>query len=195
MLGPHNSGMYDTIHGQPKYPLIEQLANRAQFVVAVGTCSAFGGVPAAPPNPTESTGLQFHKSSDTGLLPQQWRSQSGYPVINLSGCPTHPSTIIRTLISLVTEQPLELNALNQPKDGYDSLVHQGCTRNEYHEYDIEEHCFGEVGCLFFNMGCQGPYTAAKCNIDLWNGRSSKTRVGVPCMGCVSPDFPRDAKDR
>ena len=43
--------------------------------------------------------------------------------------------------------------------------------------------------MFFNLGCQGPMTRAVCNSDLWNGRSSKTRVGVPCFGCTSPDFP------
>lgn len=192
MLGPHNSGMYDTLMGEPKYQIIKKLAGKAQYVVAVGTCSSFGGVPAAPPNPTECTGLQFLREQKKGLLAHDWHSKAGYPVINISGCPTHPNTVIRTLIDIATGQKIELNELNQPTDGYDSLVHQGCTRNEYHEYDIEEHHFGEVGCLFFNMGCQGPYTPAKCNIDLWNNRSSKTRAGVPCMGCVSPDFPRNA---
>jgi hydrogenase small subunit len=71
------------------------------------------------------------------------------------------------------------------------VVHQGCTRNEYHEYDIEEHQPGGRACLFFNLGCQGPLTRAVCNSDLWNGVSSKTRAGVPCFGCTSPDFPRD----
>ncbi|WP_408607723.1 hypothetical protein [Enterovibrio coralii] len=39
--------------------------------------------------------------------------------------------------------------------------------------------------------CKGPFTQATCNTDLWNGRSSKTRVGVPCFGCTSPSFPED----
>jgi hydrogenase small subunit len=32
---------------------------------------------------------------------------------------------------------------------------------------------------------------ATCNQELWNGRSSKTRAGVPCFGCTSPQFPRN----
>ncbi len=32
--------------------------------------------------------------------------------------------------------------------------------------------------------------AGPCNKLLWNRRSSKTRVGVPCFGCTRPDFPQ-----
>src|SRR3990167_1286876 len=69
-------------------------------------------------------------------------------------------------------------------------VHQGCTRNEYHEYRVEERSFGERGCLFFYLGCQGPMARGPCNRLLWNRRSSKTRAGVPCFACTRPDFPR-----
>ena len=30
-----------------------------------------------------------------------------------------------------------------------------------------------------------------CNTQLWNGRNSKTRAGVPCFGCTEPSYPRD----
>ncbi|EAR60620.1 NADH ubiquinone oxidoreductase [Neptuniibacter caesariensis] len=191
-LGPNGTGMFDTLNDQPKAFVIKQLAEKANNVVAVGTCAAFGGVPAAPPNPTESTGMQSFQGESGGLLDNGFKSRSGQPVINISGCPTHPNTIIQTLISLVEGYPLDLNHFNQPGEFYSTMVHQGCTRNEYHEYDIEEEHFGEPGCLFYNLGCQGPYTSATCNTELWNNRSSKTREGVPCLGCVSPDFPRNA---
>jgi hydrogenase small subunit len=32
-------------------------------------------------------------------------------------------------------------------------------------------------------------THGPCNKLLWNGRSCKTRAGVPCSGCTRPDFP------
>jgi Ni,Fe-hydrogenase I small subunit len=70
------------------------------------------------------------------------------------------------------------------------LVHQGCTRNEYHEYRVEEEGFGERGCLFFHLGCHGPLAYGPCNKLLWNQRSSKPGVGVPCFGCTRPDFPQ-----
>ena len=37
------------------------LAAAAQIVVAIGDCACFGGIPAMAPNPSGSTGLQFHK--------------------------------------------------------------------------------------------------------------------------------------
>jgi hydrogenase small subunit len=40
------------------------------------------------------------------------------------------------------------------------------------------------------MGCHGPLVTGPCNKILWNRRSSKTRVGVPCFGCTRPDFPQ-----
>lgn len=39
-------------------------------------------------------------------------------------------------------------------------------------------------------GCHGPLVYGPCNKLLWNQRSSKTRVGVPCFGCTRPDFPQ-----
>lgn len=191
-LGPNGTGMFDTLAERPKADVIRELAQHADYVVAVGTCASYGGMHAAPPNPSECTGLQSLKGIPGGLLPADWVSKKGLPVVNLSGCPTHPTTIMHTLINLIAGHKVKLNEFNQPEDYYSTLVHQGCSRSEYHEYDIEETEFGKEGCLFFNLGCQAPYTKARCNVDLWNNQSSKTRAGVPCLGCVSPDFPRNA---
>jgi NiFe hydrogenase small subunit HydA len=190
--GPNGSGMFDTFMGRPKKDVVSELAAVAQVVVAVGSCASFGGVTAAPPNPTDAFGLQFNKHNPGGLLGSAWRAKSGLPVINLSGCPVHPSTVVGALGALLKGQPLPLNQWNMPNEYYQALVHHGCTRNEFHEFDIEETEFGHEGCLFFNLGCQGPLTLSGCNTELWNRRSSKTRAGVPCLGCTMPDFPRDA---
>ena len=58
---------------------------------------AFGGIPAAPPNPSESTGLQYTNSQPGGLLSPEWRSRAGMPVINLSACPVDATTMIETM--------------------------------------------------------------------------------------------------
>jgi Ni,Fe-hydrogenase I small subunit len=145
-----------------------------------------------PPRPIlDCIGLQFDKKVPGGLLPAEWRSRKGLPVINISGCPAHPNAMTKTLAMLISGLPVELDPLNRPRAFFNTLVHQGCTRVEYHEYDVEDTEFGNKGCSFFNLGCQGPMTMAVCNTELWNGRSSKTRAGVPCFGCTSPDFPVD----
>jgi hydrogenase small subunit len=191
LTGPNGSGLYDTWKGTAKIEIVRQLAGLARHVVAVGTCASFGGVHAAPPNPTDCTGLQFLQSTPGGLLGEAWRGGAGQPVINIAGCPTHPNTITKVLAMLADNTPIELDEYNRPTAFFSSLVHQGCTRNEYHEYDAEDNVLGGRGCMFFSLGCRAPLTLAPCNVDLWNGRSSKTRAGVPCFGCTSPDFPPD----
>jgi hydrogenase small subunit len=188
---PRGTGLYDSYHGRAKSDIARALAERAGAVVAMGTCAAFGGVHAAPPNPGDCTGLQFTQSSPGGLLPADWTAASGLPVINIAGCPAHPHAMTQTLAWLASGLPMELDGLNRPAAHFASVVHQGCTRNEYHEYDVEETEPGGRGCMFFNLGCKGPMTQAVCNVDLWNGVSSKTRAGVPCFGCTAPNFPRD----
>lgn len=191
VTAPHGTGLYDSHRGRAKLDIVRSLAARAGAVVAMGTCAAFGGVHAAPPNPSDCTGLQFDQARRGGLLPADWRSAWGLPVVNVAGCPAHPHAITQTLAWLASRLPIALDGLNRPSAHFGSVVHQGCTRNEYHEYDIEETQPGGRGCLFFNLGCKGPMTQAVCNVDLWNGVSSKTRAGVPCFGCTAPTFPRD----
>jgi hydrogenase small subunit len=98
--------------------------------------------------------------------------------------------ITGALSMIASGTPLPLNNRNAPQDWYGLLVHQGCIRNEYHEYRVEENDFGQRGCLFFHMGCRGPLTRGPCNKLQWNGQRSKTSVGVPCSGCTRPDFPQ-----
>jgi len=191
VTAPRGTGLYDSYKGQARKDMARDLSERAGVVVAMGTCAAFGGVHAAKPNPGDCIGLQFNRAAPGGLLPPDWRSRDGHPVINIAGCPAHPHAMTQTLAWLATGSPLPLDQLNRPQPFFNTVVHQGCTRNEYHEYDIEEVQPGGRACLFFNLGCQGPLTQAVCNSDLWNGTSSKTRAGVPCFGCTSPNFPRD----
>jgi NiFe hydrogenase small subunit HydA len=186
--GPAGTGQYDAASGRPKKDIIAGLARRAKYVVAVGTCASYGGVGAD--GEVEACGVQFHKWQRGGLLGENFTSQSGLPVINLPGCPCHCDVIVDLLGELVAGRPVELNEYQMPEAWYNLLVHQGCTRNEYHEYRVEEQGFGEKGCLFFHMGCHGPLAYGPCNKVLWNRRSSKTRVGVPCFGCTRPDFPQ-----
>lgn len=187
--GPSGTGMFDTIDGKPKKDLVAEFAKKAQIVIAIGTCASYGGI--GTDGEIEATGLQFHKSKKNGFLGQDFRAQSGLPVINLPGCPCHPDIVTGTLTGLVSGVSLSFSEYNTPLQWYGTLVHQGCVRNEYHEYRVEEEDFGEKGCLFFHLGCRGPLTHGPCNKLLWNNRrSSRTYVGVPCVGCTRPDFPQ-----
>ncbi len=76
------------------------LAPRADYCVAVGTCAAFGGVPAGDPDPTDACGLQYDGAEAGGALGRDYRSRKGLPVINVAGCAPHPGWIMETFAAL-----------------------------------------------------------------------------------------------
>lgn len=188
IFGPEGSGGFDRKDGRPKKDWVYDLAQRARYVIAAGTCAAYGGF--GVDTETEARGLQFTRDQPGGLLGAEFRSRAGLPVINLAGCPVHPAVVASAIESLAMGSPLALDRFQRPVDWYGTLIHQGCTRNEYHEYRVEETEFGGKGCLFFFMGCHGPLVSGPCNKVLWNERSSKTRAGVSCFGCTAPAFPQ-----
>lgn len=188
ICGPAGTGMFHTKNGQPQKEIVFSLASMAQNILAVGTCASFGGF--GSDTVIEAKGLQFHKRDRGGFLGVDFTAQSGQMVINLAGCPCHHDVIAGAIASVANGIQLELDEYQRPLEWYGTTVHQGCTRNEYHEYRVEESDFGEMGCLFFHMGCAGPLVPGPCNKLLWNQQSSKTRAGIPCFGCTDPDFPK-----
>jgi hydrogenase small subunit len=153
ITAPRGTGLCDPYRGRGKMDLVRDLAERAGVVVAMGTCAAFGGH-ARRPTPRTASACSSTMPS-RGLLAPDWRSRRGLPVINVAGCPAHPHTMTQTLAALALGLPLPLDGLNRPASHFSTVVHQGCTRNEYHEYDIEDTQPGDRACLFFNLGCQG----------------------------------------
>jgi hydrogenase small subunit len=189
--GPNGTGAYCLIGERPLKDLVMELADKAAYTVAVGTCAAFGGVAAADPNPTDATGLQFHKDQPGGLLGADYSSGAGLPVVNLSGCPAHPDWVSKTLGAVLMGMAdlIKLDEYHRPKMFYQTVSHWGCPRNEYFEYGYGAPQFGKMGCLVRYLGCKGPDTFSDCNQRLWNRQSTKQRVGSPCLGCTEPDFP------
>lgn len=59
--GPDGTGHYDMLMDRPKKNWIWDFAHKAQYVVAIGDCACWGGIPATKPNPSESIGLQYMK--------------------------------------------------------------------------------------------------------------------------------------
>lgn len=47
--GPNGTGRFDVFEGRPKRDIVAALCGRAQYVLAMGSCASFGGIPAAPP--------------------------------------------------------------------------------------------------------------------------------------------------
>jgi len=168
-----------------KHVTIEQsvtdLGKNAMLVIALGTCAAFGGIPAARPNPTLCKGVKTifdEKGIET-------------PVVNLPGCPLHPEWFTGTVSVILFSgvDALDLDQLARPKLFYGQLIHENCPRRADFDKGKFAEKLGDPGCLY-KLGCKGHYTYADCPLRQWNnGVNWCVRAGSPCLGCVEPEFP------
>ncbi len=173
-----------TISDETTNVLLNKLTSKAKYLVAVGSCASYGGVHAKFEQNDNVVGLEesLDKKNTKNLK---------HEIINLTGCPVHPEWIIQTLFTLNNFGKMAIDQEGRPKELYSTLAHHGCTRNEYFEWKIEGAWGEKEGCLFYDQGCRGPMTHSSCNKILWNDVNSKTRAGMPCIGCTETDFPRD----
>ncbi len=158
---------------------VENLGKDALLTIALGSCAAYGGIPAAKPNPTGCKSVnEVFKANNIKT-----------PVINLPGCPTHPDWLVGTISMILLGSSLDLDDINRPKLFYGKMVHENCPRRA----DFDKGKFaekpGDPGC-FYQVGCKGHYTYADCPIRQWNnGVNWCIKAGSPCLGCVEPGFP------
>jgi hydrogenase small subunit len=185
--------------GQPR-PILDwvvSLAEEAEYVVAIGSCSAFGGLPAAyagqAPDkggrgPTGAKGLQFTGQEEGGVFGPEFETGAGTSVINIPGCPSHPDHVLLTLATLLNGHEPDLDDKNRPLPFFGPNVHATCSLfDEFVEGDMAEYP-GDSGCLA-EVGCAGFYAFCDDSDRLRNDGTSICRTaGAPCIGCVEPDF-------
>ena len=158
-----------------------ELAENALAILAVGTCAAFGGIPAAPPNPSNSQPVR--KVLEAKGIKK--------PLINIPGCPPHPDWFVGTVASILLKglpKPEELDDNLRPLAFYGKLIHENCPRRAYFDEGKFAKKFGDEGCLY-ELGCKGPITYADCPTRHWNsGTNWVIGAGSPCLGCTQPEF-------
>jgi NiFe hydrogenase small subunit HydA len=141
------------------------------LLISIGTCSSFGGIPAAGPNPAGVVSLQ---------------ALTGRKTINVSGCPPHPTWMVWTLVQLLQGKKLSLDSSGRPSAIYKSTVHSQCPNRGTSfasSFAQPNHCLRQ-------LGCRGPQTGANCPVQKWNnGVNWCIGAEAPCLGCTSPDFP------
>jgi len=160
-----------------------ELASGAAAVVALGTCAAFGGIPAAEGNLTQAMSMgNFLR-----------REGIDATVVNIPGCPPHPDWFVGTLVAAAM-YGLEaivpsLDELSRPAMFFGKCIHETCPRRADFDAGRFAKNFGEPGCLY-ELGCKGPVTYADCPTRMWNsGTNWCVGAGSPCHGCVEPGFP------
>lgn len=191
LRGPQGSGRFQILSGtgKPMAWWVAELAAQARHVVAVGSCAAFGSIPSA--GPTDAAGLHFVGDDMGGLLGEGWRSRSGLPVVNISGCAPHPGWVMETLMALSLNMLAadDLDGFGRPRFWANHLAHHGCARNEYYEFKASAAELSQLGCLMENLGCKATQAPGDCNIRTWNGASGAcTNAGYACINCTTPGF-------
>jgi hydrogenase small subunit len=119
------NGACSTIAGEDNLSLLQRCLQAAEAVLAVGTCAAFGGLPAAAPNPTGAMGVA--ELMERGLAPRR-------PLVNLPGCPPIPEVMSAVLAHRVAFGRFpELDAQGRPLAFYGETVHDRCSRRGHYE--------------------------------------------------------------
>ena len=192
ITGPDGTGRFHMMSGfdRPMMQIVSSVARQAEYVVAVGSCAAFGGITTGGGNPVEATGLAFDTKKPGGLLGAKFRTRSGLPVINISGCPVHPGWVTETLLQVSSGHFTndDLDDWGRPKAIANTLAHHGCPRNEYYEFKASARNLSELGCMMEHLGCKGTQACADCNTRAWNGSGSCITGGYPCIACTEPGF-------
>ncbi|CFX27958.1 [NiFe]-hydrogenase, small subunit [Syntrophomonas zehnderi OL-4] len=156
--------------------MVKELGSQAAAILNFGTCSAYGGLPATPPNPTGCKAV-----GDV---------VKNVPIVNVPGCPPHPDWMVGTIAHVLLYKDIpELDSFGRPKMFFSHIIHDNCERRQYFDNAIFAKNFGEPGCLL-ELGCKGPMAFCDSSTRPWNGGVNWCiRAGAPCLACTEPQFP------
>lgn len=174
-------GMYCMVGGKPASEVYEHAAQNAMAVISYGSCSVWGGVAGAKPNPTGAKPISAFDAGDT-------------PIIQVPGCPPIAEVMTGVIAHILTFDTLpDLDTFGRPLSFYKHRIHDKCNRRAYFDAGLFVESFDDdaskEGYCLYKMGCKGPTTYASCMEMRWNGGTSNPILsGNPCMGCTEDGF-------
>jgi hydrogenase small subunit len=176
-----DGGIYCQIGGKPAIDILQETAEKAGAIIAIGSCASFGGIPAADPNPTGAKGAPQILTDKT--------------VVSLPGCPSNPYNFLGVALQYATFGSLPaLDEKGRPLFAYGRTIHEHCPRRAHFDAGRFAEKYGDEGhrsgyCLY-KLGCKGPRTHANCStlhfgdvVDAW-----PIGIGHPCYGCTEEDI-------
>jgi len=173
------NGGYGKIGGRTFLEIGKEVCTKAAGVICIGSCSSFGNIQSAAPNPGGYVGVG---------------EALGIKTVNVAGCPPNPVNFIGTVLNYLLLGKLPaLDNLGRPLFAYGKSIHDQCPRRSHFENDefVEEFGSEEAaeGYCLYKMGCRGPETYNNCPIAKFNnGTSWPIQAGHPCIGCSEPGF-------
>lgn len=113
-----DGGIYCTIGGRTALDIANEVCGNAFVTLNVGSCSCWGGVSSAKPNPTGAVGIAD--------------AVSGIKYVNLPGCPVNAENITATIVHYLTFGTLPvLDRHNRPLFAYGKRIHDNCERRPH----------------------------------------------------------------
>jgi hydrogenase small subunit len=177
---PTGNAGFSTVAGHANIDTLKHCAEHAKAVISIGSCAAFGGLPAAKPNPTGAVSVEDIVTDK--------------PVINIPGCPPIPEAMTGVLAHVLTFGTLpDLDDRKRPLAFFGNTIHDRCYRRSFYDKGLFAKSFDDEGarkgwCLY-ELGCKGPIAYNACSTLLWNGGTSwPVQSGHGCIGCAAPDF-------
>jgi hydrogenase small subunit len=172
-----DGGVYCTIGGRTAVDIAREVCGNAVASLAVGSCSSWGGIPSANPNPTGAVSLKEVVPNAT--------------VVNLPGCPMNVENVTATIVHYLTFGFLpQLDSHNKPLFAYSQRIHDNCERRAHFDAGQFVRQWGDEGhrlgwCLY-EMGCKGPEAHFNCPTIRWNeGTSWPVKGGHGCIACAA----------
>ena len=175
-----NDGVYCVIGGKSFIDRVKEVADGASAIITWGSCSSFGGIQAAAPNPTGSASID--------------KIAKGKPVIKVPGCPPIAEVMAGVVVHVLTFGRLpQLDTRGRPMAFYSRRVHDTCYRRPNFDAGLFVETFDDdnarKGFCLYKVGCRGPVTYNSCGVIKWNnGVSYPIQSGHPCIGCSEKDF-------
>jgi hydrogenase small subunit len=175
------NGGYCTIGGRSAQQIAREVCGSAAATIAIGTCAAYGGLPAAAPNPTAALAV-------ADAVPEAKN------VINLPACPANAENLTALITYYLTfKRWPPLDADRRPLFAYGKSIHDNCERRAHFDAGQYVETWGDEGhrsgyCLY-KMGCKGPVAFQNCPVVRWNdGTNWPIGCGHPCLGCAERAF-------
>ncbi len=175
-----DGGVYCTIAGRTAEEILKESAAGAAAIITWGSCSSYGGVQAAYPNPTGSVPV-------SAIIKDK-------PIIRVPGCPPIAEVMTGVLVHYLTFGRLpKTDSEGRPLAFYGKRVHDSCYRRAYFDAGLFVESFDDPnakkGYCLYKVGCRGPVTYNSCGSMEWNnGVGYPIKSGHPCMGCSENNF-------
>jgi [NiFe] hydrogenase small subunit len=173
------NGGYGKVGGKTFLQIAKDVCSKAAGVICIGSCSAYGNIQAAKPNPGGYKGVG---------------EALGIKTVNIAGCPPNPINFVGTVVNYLLLGKLPaLDNLGRPLFAYGQTIHDNCPRRGHFENEEFVTEFGSeeaaLGYCLYKVGCRGPETYNNCGIAKFNdGASWPVQAGHPCIGCSQPEF-------